>query len=143
MMTTHGTHPKLAIPRRTTIRHVMTPVPYTIGSDQRLSKAHAMMRAHELRHLPVLRGGQLVGVLSQRDLYFLESLAGVDVEIDTVTDAMSADVYCVDPDEDLRDVAGLMALKRYGCAVVLERGHVVGIFTVTDALLHIATSGDD
>lgn len=125
---------------RTAIRDVMTPAPHTVGSDQKLSKAHKLMREHGLRHLPVLRAGRLVGVLSQRDLYFVEAISGVDVDIDTVADAMSSDVYTSGPDENVRSVAWVMATKKYGCAVVLERGEVVGIFTVTDALLHLANA---
>ena len=127
-----------SVPRRTTIRQVMTRAPHTIGSHQKLAAAHVMMRELGLRHLPVMRGSELVGVLSQRDLYFLETLAGVDVDIDQVTDAMTAEVYTVGPDDALRDVARAMAESRRGCAVVMEDGRVVGIFTATDALRHLA-----
>lgn len=123
----------------TTVADVMTVCPHTIGSDQKLAKAHQIMRELGIRHLPVLRGGKLVGVLSQRDLYFLESLAGVDVDIDQVADAMTPDVFTTLPDEPLRNVAREMANKKYGCAVVMdEDGRVLGIFTVTDALRHLA-----
>jgi acetoin utilization protein AcuB len=125
----------LATPK---IRHVMTPAPHTIGSDQKLTLAHKIMREHALRHLPVLRGGKLVGVLSERDLYFLESIAGVDAEIDAVSDAMSTEVYTADPDDTLRDVARVMFLRKYGCAVVVERDRLLGIFTATDALRYLA-----
>jgi acetoin utilization protein AcuB len=126
------------ISRTTKIRQVMTPAPHTIGSDQKLSMAHRVMREYQLRHLPVLRAGKLVGVLSQRDLFFLESLTGVDIEIDCVADAMTQDVYTAHPDDSLRDVARIMANRKFGCAVVLEQGRLLGIFTVTDALRHLA-----
>lgn len=139
MRTTASTkHAESQIARATTMRHVMTACPHTIGSDQTLATAHKVMRDEGLRHLPVLRGGKLVGVISQRDLYFLETIAGVDIDIDKVADAMTPDVYTVGPDERLRDVARVMAERKYGCAVVIEGGHVLGIFTVTDALRHLA-----
>ncbi|MBX3203748.1 MAG: CBS domain-containing protein [Labilithrix sp.] len=116
----------------------MTPSPHTIGSDQKLARAHKVMREHRLRHLPVLRGGRLVGVLSERDLFFLETIAGVDIDLDAVSDAMTPDVYTAHPDDALRDVARIMAVRRYGCAVVMEDGHLLGIFTATDALRHLA-----
>ena len=93
-----------------------------------------MMRENEVRHLPVLHGGGIVGILSQRDLYFLETLKGVDLDTDLVEDAMSPDVYLVGFDDKLRDVAQIMAARRLGCAVVVENGHPVGIFTANDAL---------
>lgn len=126
----------------TKMRDVMTAEPTTIGSDQTLSQAHRFMRERGLRHLPVLRGGRLVGVLSQRDLYFLESVSGVDVEIDKVADAMTEDVYTVGPDEPLRDVARVMFERKLGSAVVVEAGKLLGIFTVTDALRCIASPPD-
>jgi acetoin utilization protein AcuB len=125
-------------PSPTTIRQVMTPAPHTIGTDQTLAAAHALMRTHGLRHLPVLRGGRLVGVLSQRDLYFLETISGVDVDIDQVADAMTPDVYSVAPEVEVREVARIMAMHKYGCAVVTENGKIMGIFTANDALRHLA-----
>jgi acetoin utilization protein AcuB len=122
----------------THVSDLMTPAPHTIGVDQKLAKAHRIMRDHGVRHLPVLRAGKLVGVLTQRDLYFVESIAGVDVDIDKVADAMTADVYVVAPNATVREVARVMAERRFGCAVVMENEHVRGIFTVTDALRHIA-----
>ncbi len=118
----------------------MAEAPHSVGSDQTLSVAHKIMREHHVRHLPVLRAGKLVGVLSERDLFFLESVAGVDIAIDSVTDAMVHDVYTVHPDDDLRDVARIMSDRKYGCAVVMENGRLIGIFTTTDALRHLAES---
>ena len=58
----------------TSIEHWMTKSPVSIGHDQHLSVAHKFMREHSIRHLPVLDNGKLVGVLSQRDLFFLDPL---------------------------------------------------------------------
>jgi acetoin utilization protein AcuB len=129
---------KAHAPEKSTIGEVMTPQPYTIGCDQTLETAHAMMRAHGIRHLPVLERGEIVGVLTQRDLYFLETIKGVDVATDKVNDAMTQDSYTVSPETPLDEVASTMAERRLGCAVVVERGRVVGIFTATDALRLLA-----
>jgi acetoin utilization protein AcuB len=136
MATTHA--PRSRIVRNVLLGEVMTRSPHTIGVEQKLSYAHELMRTHRLRHLPVLRAGKLVGVLSQRDLYFIEALSGTDIDVDAVADAMTSDVYVVAPGDHLRDVARTMAEHRYGSAVVVEKGQVVGIFTATDALRHIA-----
>lgn len=116
------------------IKDVMTPQPITIGRNQTLAIAHEMMRQHHCHHLPVLEHGDLVGILSQRDLYFLESLSGVDVEIDKVEDAMTQDTYAVKPDAKLGEVCARMADEKIGCAVIIERDRVAGIFTSSDAL---------
>jgi acetoin utilization protein AcuB len=116
------------------IKHWMSPSPYSVGSDQLLRVAHEFMREHEVRHLPVLDGGRLVGIVSQRDLYFVEGIAGVDADVDLVEEGMSRDVYTVEPEEPLANVVREMANHRYGSAIVMTNGKVVGIFTTTDAL---------
>jgi acetoin utilization protein AcuB len=116
------------------IDQFMTRHPHTIGRDRPLSAAHEVMRTLRIRHLPVLEGGRLVGVLSQRDLYFTETLRDVDADTVTVDEAMSSDVYTVPPDCSLGAVASAMLAQRFGCAVVVRDDQVVGIFTTTDAL---------
>lgn len=117
-----------------TIGDVMTPAPYTIVQSTPLVVAHRMMNEHRVRHLPVMERGKLVGVLSERDLYFLETIQGVKLETDLVGEAMTTDAWTVKPDQSVLDVMRTMARKRYGCAVVIDKSKVVGIFTTTDAL---------
>jgi acetoin utilization protein AcuB len=119
---------------RLVMKDVMTPQPLTIGRDQTLAVAHRMMREHGVRHLPVLERGQLVGMLSERDLYYLETVAGIDLAKDRVDDGMSADAYAVSADESVHEVARVMADRKLGSAVIMDRGHVIGIFTAIDAL---------
>ena len=123
---------------KTTIRHYMTPSPHTIGVDQSLAVAAETMRAHKIRHLPVLKGGKVVGILSERDVQLVSGLPAVDPTTVTVEDAMSDMVYAVTPDTPLEEVAAEMAAHKYGAALVTERGRVAGVFTTIDALLALA-----
>jgi acetoin utilization protein AcuB len=132
------TRAKVATQDPWSVGAIMTPQPVTIGRNETLTMAHRLMRAHNVRHLPVLEHGDLVGIVSQRDLLFLETIRGVEVDKDTVEDAMTTDTYSVTPDTPIATVARQMARKRYGCAVVMERGRVAGIFTATDALRIVA-----
>jgi acetoin utilization protein AcuB len=120
------------------IREFMTEAPHSIGADQTLSTAHEMMRRHRIRHLPVLRAGKLVGLLSQRDLYLVETLPDVDPDRVTVEEAMSQHVSSVAPATSLERVAVMMADRKHGCVVVMEDEDVIGIFTSTDALRALA-----
>jgi acetoin utilization protein AcuB len=122
------------------VRDFMTAMPHTIGRKQTLAVAQERMRASGVRHLPVLEGGRLEGVLSQRDAYFVETLAGATPETVTVEEAMSIDVYTVTPKTPLLEVATAMADHKYGCAVVMEAQRVVGIFTTVDALRALVAS---
>jgi acetoin utilization protein AcuB len=116
------------------IREFMTPSPHSIGRDQTLANALTVMRRFDVRHLPVLQAGRIVGVLTQRDVLFVETLRDVDPSKVTVEEAMSPDVYAVDPDTPLAEVAADMAEHKYGCVVVVNGSRVAGIFTTVDAL---------
>ncbi len=116
----------------------MTVCPHTIGRDQPLSKAKEVMKAHNIRHLPVLDGGVLVGIVSQRDIDMLASASGVDPAQTPVEEAMTPDPFIVSPEESLADVASKMADHKYGAAIVVERGHTAGVFTTVDALRTLA-----
>lgn len=115
------------------IQKFMSNAPYTIGPDQPLALAHTMMREHQIRHLPVLHGGKLVGMLTARDLALVETLEGVRPSETLVEDAMSTNIYQVEPDAPLDEVTSEMAEHKYGSAVVASNGKVVGIFTTVDA----------
>lgn len=114
----------------------MTPCPQTIEREATMAEARAQMRRLGIRHLPVLDHGQLVGVVSERDLSFAERF--VDARDTSVGDVMTTDPFMAVPYAPLADVAETMAQKKYGAAIVIDRGNVVGMFTATDALRAIA-----
>jgi len=116
------------------VQKYMTTSPHTIRPDLPLADAAKAMREFNIRHLPVLRGGSLVGLLSMRDIHLIETLKDVNPSEVIVEDAMSQEVYVISPDSSLDEVVDEMAAKKYGSAIVQQNGKVVGIFTVIDAL---------
>ena len=120
------------------VDHYMTHGPHSIGQEQTLLQAHQLMRQHNIRHLPVLHGGKLAGVLSDRDLHLIETLRDVDPEKVTVEEAMSPTAYTVSRRAPLDEVVREMAAPRYGCALIVDNGKVVGVFTPVDALVAFA-----
>lgn len=112
----------------------MTTSPVTVGKDQTLAFAHKVQREHRIRHLPVLDGGRLVGIISDRDLHLVETLKDVDPEKVTVEDAMTPDPFTVSPESSLDEVVAEMANKKFGSAVVIDNNKVVGVFTTIDAM---------
>jgi acetoin utilization protein AcuB len=110
----------------------MTPCPQTIQRDATLADAREAMSRYGIRHLPVLDGHDLVGILSDRDLAVAEKLS--DVFRVAVAEIMSLDPYVAFPEAALVEVTAQMASHRYGAVVVVDRGNVVGVFTTTDAL---------
>ncbi len=122
----------------TPVRQFMTPAPISIGRSQTLSEAARRMHEHHIRHLPVLEGGYLFGILSERDIDLVEALPDIDPDEVTVEEAMTQDPYTVAPEVPVRDVVAAMAEHTFGSAVVMEAGRVAGIFTTMDAMLLLA-----
>lgn len=116
----------------------MTPSVHTISMERTIPDARAVMLEHGIRHLPVLDGQKLVGLLSDRDLARLEGFPLVDFTLVSVADAMSDEPYVVTPDSPAVEVLGTMRDERYGSAIVCEDSKVVGVFTTTDALTVLA-----
>lgn len=119
-----------AIPK---VQKYMTYVPKSIGYDQTIANASEIIRKLHIRHLPVLKGGKIVGVLSDRDIKFILGFKDVDPTTMTVEDAYTPDPYCTSPETPLNEVLAEMAKKKYGCALVVDNEKLVGIFTEVDA----------
>lgn len=121
-----------------TIRSVMVRDPQTIPSERTLAEAHDVMRAHGIRHLPVMRNGRLVGIVSLRDLHLVQTLRTIDTAKVSVEEAMTPNPFTVSPEAPVADVARAMAQNKWGSAVVMENERVVGMFTTIDALKLLA-----
>lgn len=105
----------------------------TVGKDQNLGHAKELMYQHGIRHLPVLDGGRLYGVLSDRDIKLAFAVDGVSASQLKISEACTTDVYAVPPSEPVKQVAAYMASHSIGCCVIAEHDKVQGIFTVIDA----------
>ncbi len=116
-----------------TIQKYMTTIPQSVGDEQTVNFAASLMKEHHIRHLPVLHGGKLLGILTDRDIHLIEALVGVDGETLTVAEAMTEAPYAVEPQTPLDEVTSTMAEFKYGSAVVVQNHKVVGIFTTVDA----------
>ena len=122
-----------------TVQSYMTASPYTIDADQTLDVAHARIYQGRIRHLPVTRLDQLVGVLTERDLA-LSAVGAVDLSSIKVEEVMSVAIYKVSASAPLHQVAHEMASKRLDFAVVVENGAVTGILTTVDICSAFAAS---
>ena len=121
-----------------TVQKYMTYVPKSIGYDQTIAQAQEFMRKLHIRHLPVLKAGELVGVITDRDINLVLGFNGVDAETLKVEEAFTPEPYFTTPTAPLNEVVALMAEKKYGCALVVDNGKLVGIFTEVDAYKALA-----
>jgi len=112
----------------------MTTIPHTVGADATLDKASKMMSELRVRHLPVLSGGKLVGILSDRDIQMVETFKDVDPTQVKVEEAYTPDPYMTSPSARLDEVCEKMAAHKYSSVLVVDNQKLVGIFTWVDAL---------
>jgi CBS domain-containing protein len=114
------------------IDEMMTREVLTIGPNEPASTAWSRMERERVRHLVVLDGGRLVGVLSERDL---GGRSGDAVRRDrSVSELMTRSIATVEPGTTLRQAANLMRGRLIGSLPVVENGRVIGIVTATDVL---------
>lgn len=110
----------------------MTAQLHTIGWDIPLEKADESMHEHNVRHLPVLKDGKLVGILSQRNLEAARSWPGSDRF--ACEDVMLDDVFTARQNTPVVEVALKMAEQKLGSTIVVDdQNKAVGVFTTVDA----------
>lgn len=128
-----------------TARDLMTPNPVTVSPRATIAEVWDLMRELEIRHVPVVEDGALVGMLSDRDLARLDvarllTAEGADAlrrELATpVIEVMSSDVIFVELETELSDVIGLLIEHRVGAIPVVrpDTRDVVGIVSYVDVL---------
>ena len=126
-------------------RDVMTPNPITVAPDATLAEVWDLMREADIRHVPVVQAGALVGMVSDRDLALLDvarvlTTDGADALRRTLATAvvtmMSSDVIFVEMDDDLDDVIELMLEHKVGAIPVARSDgrDVMGIISYIDVL---------
>jgi acetoin utilization protein AcuB len=113
---------------------VMTPFPFFADAADPIAKVERLMRKHRIRHIPVQRDGEVIGIVSERDLHPWASKAQPDRDRTVVlaAEAMAANPYLVAFDTPLSEVAAEMNRRRIGSALVLRHGKLAGILSAMD-----------
>ena len=117
------------------VKAVMTPFPWVIHIEDPLARAKEVMEEQGIKHLPVTKNDEPVGVVTARDIRLLES-AIQDPQRRaalSVRDACVLDAFVVETSEPLDRVLLEMARHHIGSVLVVKRKKLAGIFTVTDA----------
>lgn len=117
-----------------TVQKYMTYVPHLINYNASIADAIDVMKTQGIRHLPVIKGGKPAGVLSDRDVKGAMAFRGADPTKLIVGDICHDHPFTVSPQSNVSDVATEMVERRIDSALVLDNGHLVGIFTTSDAM---------
>ena len=122
------------------VRDVMTPAVVTESRHDSLSSAAEIMWRQQTGSLLVTEAGQIVGIITERDLLRAVAL-GADPERTTVDEAMTAEVYAVPPDTQLQEAARAMAARWIRHLPVVENGQLLGVVSMRDVTGVFAAMG--
>jgi CBS domain-containing protein len=134
------------------VRDIMGKNVVTISVSERLSTVEDIMTLGHVRHMPVVRGGKLVGVVSERDLLraslsVLSEHRGAErrafLHVVEIARVMSAPPIVIGPDATIDEAALVMAEKKIGCLPVVDGDHLLGMVTETDVLRAVAGIGPE
>ncbi len=120
---------------RLPVEEYTTPNPVTASEELDLQQLQSIMKENGIRHLPIVRGSQVVGIVSERDLKVADGLTSNQKIMVRAADIMIKDPITVGSNDSLEDVAFLMSKNKIGSVIVNdEKDEFLGIFTLTDAL---------
>jgi acetoin utilization protein AcuB len=119
------------------VRDAMTRDVITIEPDASAAQAWGLCRERNIRHLPVVEGGRLVGIVSDRDLRDLSPPRDTPDQENTlgwvrIRDMMSAEVVTAHPLDTIEHAARVIYEHKFNCLPVVADGGLVGIITSSD-----------
>ena len=128
------------------VSHIMTTHLYTAKEDDTLFDAATIIKKHHIRHLPVVKGKEIRGIISSSDINRLtfgrlfEGQEEVDeavFEMLSIDQVMAHNVRTVTPETTIREVAEIFAKEDFHSLPVVDHGELKGIVTTTDVIRYM------
>lgn len=127
---------------------IMTTNVIKLNVSDSLSKAEKLFKENKIRHIPVMNGNKIIGMLSYTDLLrisFAETIDEDDQIIDvtvydvfTIEQVMAKNLICISPDTTIKEAAEILAHREFhALPVVTENGNLIGIITTTDLIRYL------
>ena len=111
-----------------TVAALMKSFPYFAQPDDTVAQIDRLMKEHDIRHIPIKQGGQVIGIVSERDLRWMRSPALLlpDPEEIPVAHVQINNPYTVEITTPLNKVLQEMSERKIGAAVVVKSGELAG-----------------
>ncbi|AYF53541.1 CBS domain-containing protein [Clostridium botulinum C] len=114
------------------VKNIMTKTVATINPEDTVERAAQMMSEYNVGSIPVCRGEEVVGIVTDRDITLRSSAQGKNVHQQKVKDIMSSNPVVTSPSMDVNEVARLMGERQIRRLPVVENNKVVGIVALGD-----------
>ncbi|MFT6001111.1 MAG: CBS domain-containing membrane protein [Neolewinella sp.] len=126
--------------KRMPVSKIMSTGLLTVNITQRLKEVEAIIRGQHVRHVPVVSGDKIIGMLSKTDLQkisFVNMIDGDDLTTAmydnlSIEQVMTKDITTVKQDDTILDVATILSENEFHALPVTEDGKLVGIVTTSD-----------
>ncbi|TVR83911.1 MAG: CBS domain-containing protein [Chitinophagaceae bacterium] len=132
--------------KREPISNIMTKDVYTVNENDKLKDAVTLIRDHKIRHIPVMNGKNVSGIISRTDLNRLtfgtlfDNQEGADaavLDMLSIPQVMTSKPKTVSSTDSIRDVAEIFAKEEYHALPVIDNGELKGIVTTTDLIAYM------
>jgi CBS domain-containing protein len=132
--------------KREPVKEIMTKDVYCVQENQKLTEVLELFRKHKIRHLPVLNGKKISGIISRTDINRLtfgalfENQEGADeavLEILSIPQVMTSKPRVVQQDETIKSVAEIFASEEFHALPVVDNEELKGIVTTTDIIRYM------
>jgi CBS domain-containing protein len=114
------------------VRDAMTPEPRVADPSLSLAEAAQLMKSEDIGSLPIVQEGQLVAVLTDRDIVVRAVAESADLSATKVGEIASRKPVTIEPDEDLDEALAQMARAQVRRLPVVEGGRLVGVLAQAD-----------
>ena len=132
--------------QRVPVSQIMSKELVTLTPDQSLYEAERLFKKHHIRHIPVVEGDKLIGIVSYSDLLRIsfadmtdgeEEVTSVVYDMYTIPQIMAKTPLTVTADTSIKEVAEILAAQSFHSIPVVDNGKLVGLVTTTDLIKYL------
>lgn len=137
--------------KREPISHIMTKTVVTANEKDDLKKVVEKLKAHTIRHIPIVKGKEVVGIISRTDINRLtfgalfegqENADEAILEMLTISQVMTSKPKTVSSDTIIRDLAEIFVKEEFHALPVVDNGELKGIVTTSDVMKYLLEQYD-